>query len=707
MHTPAGEDELRHLSQQALQRILEEHGVWLDAQQTGAAPKGRQADLGRTDLSGMDLSGARLHKAGLQKANLAGADLRGAILREADLSGANLLRTNLQDADLRDADLSDTGILLASQLAGANLAGAILPGNGPRFEGLNAVGEISKNARHVFLLILTACFYTLLTIATTTDPLLLTNTASFALPIIGSQIAIASYYWMAPLVLLGMYLYFHLYLQLLWDSLAGLPAVFPDGMRLDKRAYPWMLTSLVSRRMAWLRRERPPFSGLQAAISITTAWWIVPAVLIAVWLRYLVRHDWYGTSLHIIVCTLAIYAGIRFYHAANATLGRQPQAPGPKALHAGLRSCGRIGATLGIAVVFLVVSFGAIQGVRHEEELPAGGVRLWVPHLLEGLGISPFADFFEQDISAKPDRWTEEQGIKTVKGARLKAANLTHAQARRAFLVNADLRGANLAFADLREADLRGADLRNARLRAAKLHKADLSDAYLRGAGLQQVDLSGFNLGQKDLRGVSFRKANVQDVKWDNANLQGADLREVTGLDPEALRRARNWVLADYSPDLLAELGLPPDHGERLQKRDLHGLSVKDANLTNARLRGFNLRGASLEGAGLSWTDLSGADLRGANLQGARFYKTDLRGAKLQDADLRGASLNISKPYFIGANLQNADLSSATSMSTSFEGVDLRGANLEGMQTNDCWWQIEGAILDERTRLPQKCAKAP
>jgi hypothetical protein len=49
---------------------------------------------------------------------------------------------------------------------------------------------------------------------------------------------------MAPLILLGVYFYLHLYLQRLWRDLSTLPAVFPDGEALDEKAYPWLLNGL-------------------------------------------------------------------------------------------------------------------------------------------------------------------------------------------------------------------------------------------------------------------------------------------------------------------------------------------------------------------------------------------------------------------------------------------------------------------------------
>ncbi len=51
------------------------------------------------------------------------------------------------------------------------------------------------------------------------------------------------------------------------------------------------------------------------------------------------------------------------------------------------------------------------------------------------------------------------------------------------------------------------------------------------------------------------------------ANLQGADRREAQGLTASQIKAAKNWKLAFYSDDLLKELGLPPDHNERVKKK--------------------------------------------------------------------------------------------------------------------------------------------
>jgi Pentapeptide repeats (8 copies) len=215
------------------------------------------ADLSGAQLQGTDLREAQLHRANLERAQLQGARLFRAYLREVILIGANLERleikkdgepgqersADLTDADFRDADLSNAQLstvngLRAEMLAGAVLTNAKLPEEVARFDQLKHVEETSRNATTVFFGLRAASLYSWLTIATTTDVALITGTASSPLPIINTNIALSGFYLAAPLILIAVYFYFHLYLQRLWGDLATLPAVFPDGAPLDRKAYP-------------------------------------------------------------------------------------------------------------------------------------------------------------------------------------------------------------------------------------------------------------------------------------------------------------------------------------------------------------------------------------------------------------------------------------------------------------------------------------
>lgn len=576
-----------------LSAILESHRTWLASD----GKQGRCADLAGlnlrgADLSSVDLRGAKLAGADLRDSELSSARLRGADLTGADLRNAHVAGTIFRDVMLRDADLSQVRGLLGSQLGGADLVNARLPEAVLRFEGLANAADASKNSQGIFASMLFVCAYAWLTIASTTDAQLLNNAApaSSRLPILGVDIPLVRFYLAAPLLLFCLYIYFHLGLQRLWEELADLPAVFPDGRALDKKAYPWLLNSLINAQFPRLNASRPQLTRWQGRISILLAWGVVPATLLLLWARYLRCHDWLITVEQIVLLSLSLGVGVGLYRLAVATLRgaeRRPFAWGRAWKDARTSS---LLITSTSALMLSVVTFGSINGVN--PELDVRGVRLpevrglgvldlrhWVPEALVALGFVPFANLDNGDISLKPANWrgartidqvTHDQEIGLVKGADLGARNLRYSKAFGAFFVNAYLRWSDLQGSDLREADLRGADLRD-----TVLDRANFNDAFL-----HKVDLT-----RARMVGTRMKRAQLQGAELDNADLRNAELIDA----------------------VLAPLPL--------------------AEPRRSSLREVNLSGADLTGA-----DLSGADLQGANLRLTKLDRADLRGADLTDA---------------------------------------------------------------------------
>ena len=486
----------------------------------------------KADLSNANLQEAILENANLQEATLCGADLREATLSYANLQGANLFKANLQGADLflanfentnlleatlREADLQNAKVfqangLQSNQFAGANVSGAKLPDNITKFEGLGQVEKISQRAQKLFLSLLLGCVYCWLTIATTTDVGLITNSGSSPLPIIQTKIPIAYFYWAAPLILLCLYLWFHLYLQRMWERLSQLPAVFTDGEALDEKVYPWLISGMVSLHVRLLKENRPALSRIQTGISILLAWWLVPFTFLFFWLRYIPRHDWVGTALHVGALGVSITAAFLLYRLAAKTLrGEKTSSLSWKENVKRLPAYQHASLTLGILglcfLTFSNLSTWAIEGV------PPRPIDSWsklftppctnvpyewcdgpilVPRFFDYFGYRTHANLNEIEISTKPPTWTGQKEepqneISLVKGANLQNANLQNAKMQRAFLVKADLRGANL----------KGADLYGANLQEADLGSADLQEADLRVANLTGVrNLSAYKLCQ-------------------------------------------------------------------------------------------------------------------------------------------------------------------------------------------------------------------
>ena len=110
---------MKKLTQEQINKILEEHKHWLNEDCKGW-------ETMRADFSSCDLSGANLHCAALSYANFHDANLSYANLHYADLSYANL-SGNLSGANLHCADLSYANFRDAN-LNGANLSYADLCG---------------------------------------------------------------------------------------------------------------------------------------------------------------------------------------------------------------------------------------------------------------------------------------------------------------------------------------------------------------------------------------------------------------------------------------------------------------------------------------------------------------------------------------------------------------------------------------------------
>ena len=435
----------------------------------------------------MDLRGAYLEDTDLTDADLCFAKLHGATMHRTKFTGAALSNVvGFDDAELNDADLENTTGLKGNELARTNLTGAKLPESIREFKILDAVNDVSGNAQTAFLSMLAACAYCWLTIATTEDARLLTNSTSSPLPVIQAPVPIAGFFWFAPFLLLAIFVWFHLYLQDMWSGLAGLPAFFPDGKALDEKANPWLLTGLVRPHFKLLRSKRPPLSRLKSVISIALAWWLLPATIAGLWLRYLPHHDWPGSRLHVLLLTVAIAGAAWLQYLARVTLRGEDR----RTLRGTI-----VALSLGLAVYLagLNVSDSAINRSPREYSLTDPACAPVAPDLLPSVGFRTFANLSEAIVSTRPENWSRPSTgdpLAAVIGAQLRGADLRNADAHGAFLAKADLRNAHLEGASLCEANLESADLRGANLRAANLARARLEGADLRETvGLSQAAL--------------------------------------------------------------------------------------------------------------------------------------------------------------------------------------------------------------------------
>jgi uncharacterized protein YjbI with pentapeptide repeats len=507
-----------------LQTILSDHAAWL----TSHGKSGARAELAGIDLRDALLQDTDLRRANLNRANLSGSDLFGASFRGADLQGADL-----------------TGVtgLGSQQVSGANLSGAKLSETSAIFDGLDQVRELSKNAGTAFVFLLFACLYSWVTIATTTDATLLTNFVSSPLPVIQAAIPLYLFYLVAPLILFALYLYLHLQLHDLWQEVADLPSIFPDGRLISQKIYPWQIAALVRSFPSVHHKGRSFADFLEAAISRVLTWWLAPLTLALFWLRYLPRHDWSGALLQVGLLGAISFLGAWSLQRTSSSLSHDTR----RSSFTAPVSAGAV-----IVVAGLTVSYGAIAGIDEsaDSRMPVRppdrsvvltSLRTAIPMVLPYVGQRAFADMKDTVVSGKPsnlafipapqinsplgDRHAAEEAfddeaLRGVVGANLQGKDLKYANARGAFLVRADLHNANLHGADLSHAYLQQAYLESATLTMVYLSKAHMEEAHLKAADLQKAYLGEAELQRADLRSAQLTEAILVD-----AHLQDADLR--------------------------------------------------------------------------------------------------------------------------------------------------------------------------------------
>jgi uncharacterized protein YjbI with pentapeptide repeats len=158
----------------------------------------------------------------------------------------------------------------------------------------------------------------------------------------------------------------------------------------------------------------------------------------------------------------------------------------------------------------------------------------------------------------------------------------------------------------------------------------------------------------------------------------------------------------------------------RLEKRDLRGVEIRNANADSIVLNNSDLRGAEINGASLKEAKLVGADLQGAILDcsefiGADFGSAELGGAKLRRTNFKQAKFRSAK--LVKANFHTSSEGVSCSKSniakilskTSLEGADLAAsdlteANLSGVDLTKA--RFNGAKMEDAKIIGAKIKSA-
>ncbi len=263
------------------------------------------------------------------------------------------------------------------------------------------------------------------------------------------------------------------------------------------------------------------------------------------WLRYLPRHEWIGTGLHVALLVFSVGSAILLHRHAVGTLRRDVTAfdwrkPWPD------RRTRQAAVAVGLGAVFALVSLGSIKGEARWTPfgVELGGVATWVPAAFDLVGYRTNANLRGADVSTKPATWT---GLAELPAEKLDPSVREKARAELAQVKCAPLKGA-----DLRDADAVGAFLANADLTLADLQRIFLTNANLQGADLRGANLEGAFLYYANLKGARLEGADFTDAR----GLTLEQLDEACGEDETRLPK----YLADYQMEPCSESDEPPSN---------------------------------------------------------------------------------------------------------------------------------------------------
>lgn len=251
-----------------------------------------------------------------------------------------------------------------------------------------------------------------------------------------------------------------------------------------------------------------------------------------------------------------------------------------------------------------------------------------------------------------------------LRGARLAGADLSFS-----VMDESDLRGGLLMQADSERGlnrasfdgdggvDFSNCSLRGARMRGANLKNADFSGANLDGADLAGAKLTGCKFQGAIMTGVDVSKLGLPKSAFEGCVLEPDEAAQDKLIQiRDEIERAHAWVTTGGKagrPAMLDGFDLRPAK-ELFRGRALIGLSAKGANAIGVDFSDCQLVSANFDGADLRAASFKSADLRGASFQNAKLTHAVLEGANIEPLAMRDGTVRLTR--FDDAALDGARL---------------------------------------------------
>ncbi len=433
---------------------------------------------------------------------------------------------------------------------------------------LERIGEIIKNARATWFALLGALVFAMVTLASINDAAFFVSDVQTKLPIANISVPVTSFFWAGSMLIAALYVYFHLYLEQLWEALGKVESRTGEKREpVAKHIHPWMVSDTALRLRDWLRNEladdlrsstKRGMWLLSHIVSLSLVWLFGLAIIVWFWWRSMPAHNplltgWLGLVLAVVLWVFGMSIGGSWAHMANkgdASDHSEEQLWWHKFGHQ-LRNRWRWWAAFSLALI-LIAGLTTVrtwidpwEGEQRQEAFTASGCTEELIEAGHSVCIVITKDFLrparaqlaEVTFTKKPDGWRgkawEERQFRTewckqtwrhgdetepCKGERTERGITLFSQAKEKVFQEdwaarwTDMRGA-FEKPDLRTADLRGANLFDARLEGANLTGARLMGKEEQAWDLKSTRLRGANFSGSPLRRVDLSGTDMAELR--------------------------------------------------------------------------------------------------------------------------------------------------------------------------------------------------
>ena len=352
---------------------------------------------------------------------------------------------------------------------------------------LGQISALTKIVRNTWLVLLLACAFGWLFIATVSDADKLTDEAAINLPIVGQSVTPSAFQIATPFVLTLVMVYLHVMIARLWRLYARLPEGRIDGLPIEERVEPWLGTALLRtdqdpRMLVWIGR-------LAAVVFV----WLVPAVtILAVGGSYVVAGEW-QQAYHTLVFLVVAFSTVTYLVYASVPM---------EWLRSGMQRM----MSVWMATTFAVAVFGLVLYGATGSPLRWPDLTTWANRSVDLTGEDLRKFEIKMDGAKLPDAKFAD--------ARFKTLRLTGAEAQGADFHSTKFGNAQLYETDFSDSTFWYTDFRNALLAnffAPQKHHTNFSGAFLLKSKLGNASVKTNSSNGIDFSGALISGTHFSD----------------------------------------------------------------------------------------------------------------------------------------------------------------------------------------------------